>query len=189
MISRIRSFCQKQTANARHQDDERDDDPRTELVEVLDEAQAILMPDRPQCRGHDRLLPGALGARTLGDDLAVDGRGVLVRAPQRSVGLAAGGRASSSPRAVVVIVVVVAGLAGDRVLELAHARAERPSETGQALRPEDHENDHQDDEQLWGADAIEHVQIPFRSSLRSVAAHTSVHLLNFIREWPILGAR
>src|SRR4029453_16220063 len=46
-------------------DDERgdaDDEARAELVEVLDEAQAILVPDRPQRAGHPARRSWALSA-------------------------------------------------------------------------------------------------------------------------------
>src|SRR3954449_68503 len=49
-------------------------------------------------------------------------------------------------------------LASHRILELAHATAERLAEPGQTLRPEDHEHDDEDDDQLKWAD-VRHVLI------------------------------
>src|SRR5690349_14690000 len=47
---------------------------------------------------------------------------------------------------------VRAALAGDRVLELAHAAAERTTQLGELLRPHDDERDDQDDDEFHGAD-------------------------------------
>ena len=55
-------------------------------------------------------------------------------------------------RQLVVVVVVVAGDAGDGVLELAHALAERAPDLGQLLRAEHDQGDDQDDQQLGDAD-------------------------------------
>src|SRR4051794_24569591 len=50
------------------------------------------------------------------------------------------------------LVVVVLGLAGERVLELAHALAERLAHLGQALRAQHDEGDGEDDDELHRAD-------------------------------------
>jgi len=65
-----------------------------------------------------------------------------------------------------VVVVVVVGLARDRVLELAHARAELAPQAGQALRPEDQQHDPEHDQKLEGTDGFEdgeaHTTVPTR---------------------------
>src|SRR6478752_3081868 len=74
-----------------------------------------------------------LRTRLTADDLGLGDRGLD--------GLAAVGRA-----AVVVLVVVLRALAGDRVLELAHAGAELTPESREPLGAEDDQHDEQDDD-------------------------------------------
>ena len=60
MMSRIGSFCQKQTPKQTRNAAEADDQPRAELVEVLDEAQPVVVGDRPQRgAGHAAIRSGA----------------------------------------------------------------------------------------------------------------------------------
>src|SRR6185503_18916567 len=47
-------------------------------------------------------------------------------------------------------------VAGDRALELAHPASERAAEVGELLGSEHDERDHQDDDQLHGADSRQH---------------------------------
>ena len=95
--------------------DERDDQPIAELVEVLDEAQPVLMADRPQA-AQARL------RRRSGDVRARGGLVLRARLTRHHLGLGrrrdrapVDGRPASASGFVVVLV-----LAGDRVLELAH---------------------------------------------------------------------
>src|SRR4029453_10133407 len=79
-------------AEGHREADQADDDARPQLVEVLDETEAVVVADGPQCGGHSRYgRKVGLAARGLavGDHLAVDGRGLL-GAAQRGVGLTAG---------------------------------------------------------------------------------------------------
>src|SRR4051812_39628649 len=78
-----------------------------------------------------------------------------------------------------VVVLVVARLAGDRVLELAHAAAELLAEAGKPLGTEDHQNDDQDDDELEGTD-VGHLRMAFRSGLRSLAPYGSSEALTGI---------
>jgi len=145
-------------AEAHQEGGEADDQPRPELVEVLDEAQAVVMRDRPQ-RGAAHSLCGAgapLGT-PLGDDVALQRRLLALGPPQRGLGAAA------LRRTVVVLVVVIvfaAALAADRVLELAHPAPQLAPQAGEALGPEDQEHDHQDDDQLGRSDGVEHRETP-----------------------------
>ena len=50
-MSSSRLFCQKQSAEGDRERDDRDDDARAKLVEVLDEREPVLEVDRPQ-PGH-----------------------------------------------------------------------------------------------------------------------------------------
>ena len=111
------------------EDDDADDDPGAQLVEVLDQGEAVLVGDRPDA-GH-RVAPQR---RSWRDRLALGARSV-------------GTRASSMRRSLVLVVV-----AADRAAELADAPAQRAAELGQALRPEDDQGDDQDDRDLEGSD-------------------------------------
>jgi hypothetical protein len=61
----------------------------------------------------------------------------------------------------------VPAAAGDRVLELAHARPELATEARQPLGPEDEEDDDEHDDELGRPDALEdgqvHGLIPFEA--------------------------
>ena len=104
---------------------------------MLDEAAADPR-DRPAvARGHTRPERAELRARAS----APPPRARRLRAPAGS-GASDGG---DRPRAVVVGVLV---LAGDRVLELAQARAERVAQAGQSLGAEDQQHDDEDDDEL-----------------------------------------
>jgi hypothetical protein len=59
-------------------------------------------------------------------------------------------------RSVVVVLMVIAVLAGDGVLELAHARAQLPAEGGQPLGAEDDQHDDEHDHEFEWADAARH---------------------------------
>src|SRR3712207_8103698 len=61
-----------------------------------------------------------------------------------------------------VLVRVVAPPAADGLLELAHAAADRPADLGQALRAQDDEGEHQDDQQFLYADSEWHDPVSFR---------------------------
>ena len=65
-----------------------------------------------------------------------------------------GGRELRCEAVVHRLVVVV--LAGDRVLELAHALPERPAHLGQPLGPEDEQDDEEQDQDLPDTDAEGH---------------------------------
>src|SRR5919201_1839690 len=81
--------------------------------------------------------------------------GLILRAALARHDLGIGGRTVELLLAhgrLLATLVAVLVLAGQRVLELAHARAELAPEPGQALGPEDDEHDEQDDPQLEGAD-------------------------------------
>src|SRR5262249_10251409 len=54
------------------------------------------------------------------------------------------------------LLLVVSRDAGDRVLELAHALADRAAGLGEALGPEDQEGDHEDQDDLHRSDLGEH---------------------------------
>src|SRR5215207_2849692 len=86
----------------------------------------------------------------VGDDLALKRRPLALGATQRLLDLLA------LLRALLVLVLVRLGLAGQRVLELAHSGAQRAAQAGQPLGPEDDEHDQQDDRELWDSDAVEH---------------------------------
>src|SRR3954451_13210081 len=91
---------------------------------------------------------GPRGLLAVRDDLALGGRLFTLGTTERLRHL----------RALIgaLVVVCVLGLAGQRVLELAHAGAERAPQPGQPLGPEDDEHDQQDDRELWDSDAVEH---------------------------------
>src|SRR5207302_10270407 len=123
---------------------EREDDPRAELVEVLDQAESILVPDWPDpaCHGTRRRALGRVGGSGgSGARFLVDGRGH---------GLAGRDRGRLLEVALLQLLLVV--LAGDRVLELARPTPQRPTQVGQPLGPEDQEHDYEDDDDLNGAD-------------------------------------
>src|SRR4051812_18302918 len=82
--------------------------------------------------------PRAALLALLGDD--------LVRGGRRRLLLGAAERAC---------VVVLVRLAGDGVLELAHARADLAAEARQSLGPEDQQHDPEHDQQLEGPDGLE----------------------------------
>ena len=52
MTSSRMSLCQMHSAEADAERDDRDDEPRAQLVEVLDEAQPVFVRDRLELRGH-----------------------------------------------------------------------------------------------------------------------------------------
>src|SRR3954447_17243127 len=91
---------------------------------------------------------GPPGLLAVGDDLALDGRFFALGTTERLRHL----------RTLIgaLVLVFVLGLAGQRVLELAHARAQGAPQAGQPLGPEDDEHDQQDDRELWDSDAVEH---------------------------------
>src|SRR4051812_33833688 len=89
--------------------------------------------------------PALRGVRCLG---AVGGGGLVGRGRGHALGGVRRGRGEAGH-----LVIVVLAVAGHGVLELAHAAAERTTELRQALRPEDHEHDQQDDCNLWQTDA------------------------------------
>jgi hypothetical protein len=133
-----------------------DDQPRAQLVEVLDEAQALVVADRPERgAGHASFRAGALGA-PLGDDVALERRLLALGTAESGLGLAAVRRLVAL---VVVLVVVAAALAADRVLELAHAGAELLAEARKPLGAEDEQDDHQKDDQLCWSD-VGHRETP-----------------------------
>ena len=92
------------------EDDDADDDPDAQLVEVLDEAEAVLMGDRPDAAGHPRAPQLRLSAATSASAGSLDGP-----RPSASEALSA---------LTLVLVVVVVVVAGDRAFELADAAAE-----------------------------------------------------------------
>src|SRR4051794_36609859 len=118
-------------ADRDHEDRNGDDDPRAELVEVLDERQPLVEPSGPKAR-H------ALGT-ILGDHFALHG-------------LAALGAALELGLLVIVVVVPT-----DRGAELANPLTERLSQLGKPLRPEDDESDYEDDQDLWESDVAWHL--------------------------------
>ena len=101
---------------------------------MADERQPFLVAHRPQGGGHAALLrlPGRLRRGSCGSG------GALVGARGRS---SAVDRMIWPGRVVVVLMVVITVLAGDGVLELAHARAELTPERGQPLGTEDDQHD------------------------------------------------
>ena len=129
-MSRMTLFCQKQSAADHNEGDEQDDQPRAQLVEVLDQAELLLVAYRfdlahaVSVRRRDSYCPSAFCS------CFSTGVGAGVGVSAFSI---AGGLDSSllSP--------------DDRPAELTNAVADRSSELGQALRAEDDQNDHQDD--------------------------------------------
>ena len=65
-------------------------------------------------------------------------------------------RLGARDRGHVRVVVALVGGAGDGALELAQAATERAPGVGQALRAEDHQRDHEDDQDLGDSDAGHH---------------------------------
>src|SRR5581483_6241226 len=110
-----------------HQYHRRDDDAVAQLIQMLDERQLIVELRRPHT-GHGS---GSL----VGNDLALDGLIGILRALDRR-------------RLRRLFLFVVVSLAGDRSPDLADALAHRAPQLRQALRPEDHEGDDEDDDQL-----------------------------------------
>jgi hypothetical protein len=66
------------------------------------------------------------------------------------------GRLRCAQRFDVVVLSVVVLLAGDRLFELADALAEAVAELRQPFRPEHHQGDDEDDDDLEGADISKH---------------------------------
>ena len=108
---------------------QRDDQPGAELLEVLDERRFLTVAEAPRQPGHR-----------------------ATRRSRRAGRVVTGGSSSVAARKLVRLVV----LAGDRVLELAHALAERAPHLRQPLRPEDHEEDDEDDDRALPADVSGH---------------------------------
>ena len=126
-----------------HREDDRErrdaeDEPRAQLVEVLDEGQPCIMLDR-LC-GLDAGGHGGRGGRRSA------GSGARGRAGRCLVGRGGGlvGLGLRQLRRLVVLVLVLVG-ARDGLLELAHAGPQLLAEPGQALGPEDDQDDQQDD--------------------------------------------
>ena len=135
--------AERRRGDERHQ---ADDDPDAELRQVLDEAQPVFMPDGSQ-RGRHRSQPpvswtSAGSARGRCRPRAAPARPRDARATASTL------RRSSS----CIVVVTALVRTRDRLLELAHAGAELPAETRQALGAEDDEHDRQDDGDLQGSD-------------------------------------
>ena len=80
-ISRTRSFCQNATREADEEREQGDEDARAQLVEVLDQAELVLVADGSQRGGHGRPTDG------LGDDLAVERLAVRAVAAGRQLGV------------------------------------------------------------------------------------------------------
>src|SRR3954462_7567433 len=120
--------------------------------------------------------PDALLA--VGDDLTLERRPLALGAAQRLLDLLA------LLGALLVLVLVGLGLAGQRVLELAHSGSQRAPETGQALGPEDDEHDQEDDRELWDPDAFEHA---FGSLFPDYKPRLSVQAVKSDSGQPILG--
>src|SRR4051812_34378546 len=68
-----------------------------------------------------------------------------------------------------LVAVLVLLVARQRVLELAHAGAERAPEVGQTLRAEQHQDQNEDDQDLGQADAKGHALIVAPRTLRTCA--------------------
>src|SRR3954452_19978165 len=117
-----------------------------------------------------------LAARLAGYHLGLRRGGVELRARRTLLG---------GPDRVAVLVVVLV-LAGDGVLELAHARPELPAEAGEPLGAEDDEHDEEDDPQLERSDArhtrkctaerprADHHECRRASSLRDAPRHKAL---------------
>src|SRR4051812_42190138 len=116
-----------------------------------------------------------LPARLAGDDFGL-GRGRVEL----------GGRRALRGRLDLVPVVVVLVLARDRVLELAHPRAELPAEAGKPLRAEDEEDDQQEDRQLEGSNA-RHTRKCTAECRR--ADHPELQRASSLRDAPMRKAR
>src|SRR3954447_13730686 len=108
---------------------------------MLDERHAVVELGWLSPPGHGLRSGPYLGAVL--DDLALDGLDL-------GIGLRLRGRDLELRLLLVVIIVVL--VAGQRVLELAHPRAERLAEIRQALGAEDHERDHEHDCELEWSD-------------------------------------
>ena len=104
-----------------------------QLVEVLDEGEAILVGDRLDAAGHPRRLSCVC-------------RGRPRPRPARSTG--AVGVAAAAGSLCLGLVVVVVVVAGDRAFELADAAAEDAAQLRQPFRAEDDQGDDQDDRDL-----------------------------------------
>ena len=150
-ISSSRWFCQKRERQGDGEDDQADDEPVAELVEVLDEAELVFVGDRPDATRH----PGRPQACFVGDDLGLVRFDPVGRRRFDRAWSTAFGRADRFG-GVFLGVVVVFALAGDRVFELADPFAEAVAELRQPFGAEHDQGDDQDDDDLEGADVSEH---------------------------------
>ena len=88
MISSSASFCQKQTPKHDEERGDADDQPRAQLVEVLDEAQAVVVPTgRSAALAMRRSGRARRYGAPLGDDLALERRLLALGTAERGLGL------------------------------------------------------------------------------------------------------
>jgi hypothetical protein len=123
------------------EDDQADDYPGAELVQMLDQREAVFMGDRLDPAGHLRasaavLDDGIVGLARLVGLVGLSGLGGLAGRRRGLRGLDLGRR-----RGLVIVVV----LAGERSFELADTSTDRLAELRKAFGPEDDQGDDQDD--------------------------------------------
>ena len=129
-------FCHMQTANAATSDGERHDQPRAQLVEMLDEPQSLIVArplDRDRHRQPRRLAQRPASASRVGSAYDADGTGAT-GAPTGAAGVSRLAACDCT--------------AAEAVLESAHAVAERAPDLGQALGAEHEQHDQQQNENV-----------------------------------------
>src|SRR5579875_3112743 len=168
LVERVEQVTALPEAEGEHDDQRRraHDQAAAQLVEMIDDAQPVLMTDWPQALGHRAATSELLGA-ALGVALGRRRRLGVLRL------LGAGHGLGLRERLLRLLFLV---LAGDSLLELAHAVAETTPELRQLLRADDQQQDNEDKDAV-GKGTSEH----FRASLWGPSSVGAVGRLKCMR--------